>query len=178
MAFSSDEYRQLLASLLPAGKAWQVKSGKNIYDLFQAFADEFAEVDTRSDELREEADPQTTSELLEDWERVLGFPDGCTLVTGTDQERIDNIVNRLKEIGRSLTLSFFEDIADNFGINIIIEEPHPFRLGSSGMGNAIRDPDFQYVWRVYVPSGVDYEQLECIFNDLKPAHTNVFFATA
>jgi uncharacterized protein YmfQ (DUF2313 family) len=196
MSFTSENYRDLIRSLCPKGKAWVIEPGTNLYNLLWAFADEFSRVDARGDDLINEADPRSTNELIEEWEAMVGLPDDCTAVGGSLQQRRDNIVARLTETG-SLSKEFFMDIAEKLGYNILIKEFFPFRIGMAIMGDAIFDPDFQFVWEVvspafteipfYVGSArvgdyiMDYEgssSLECIFNVLKPAQTNVFFIAA
>lgn len=172
MSFTSEDYRSLLKSLLPKGKAWTAEPGTDLYNLLWAFADEYANIDTSIDNLLIESDPRTTTELISEWETLVGLPDACNPAGGTLQERRDAVVTRLTETG-GLTRQFFINVASGLGYDIAIEEKHPFRLGvSSQMGDVIRDPDFQFVWIVHSPVT---SPLECMFNVLKPAHTNVFF---
>ena len=71
-------YRDQIHALLPAGRAWPEESGTTLDDLVQALAVVIADVDLSDARLLDEVRPDTTVDLLPDWERVLGLPDSCT----------------------------------------------------------------------------------------------------
>lgn len=71
------EYERALVQLLPHGYAWNLDPDGIVRQLLAGLAVEFARVEERAAALIEEADPRTTDELLEDWERVLGLPEEC-----------------------------------------------------------------------------------------------------
>lgn len=77
MALTAEQYQSQLLELLPLGAVWPRDLDTGLAKLLLAKADEFARVDGRADQLIEEADPRTTSEMLSDWERVVGLPDEC-----------------------------------------------------------------------------------------------------
>lgn len=107
------------------------------------------DVQTRADDFLTEIFPDIALELLDDWERVTGFPDDCTGVETDPVKRRNNIVSRISNYG-GLSQPYFIQLADNLGYTITIREFPLFRIGMSGMGDYIRDPDFQFVWEVTV----------------------------
>ncbi len=70
-------YRHLVLSLLPRGDAWPREAGTALSDLAGIIAGEFARLDTRVDDLLNEANPARTLEMLADWEAAYGLPDAC-----------------------------------------------------------------------------------------------------
>ena len=171
-----DDYKQQLIALLPSGPAWPAMQTDNDFTrLLDALAEELARVDGRALNLLEEMFPNTTVELITDWERVAGLPDSCTGVLSLLQQRRNALMGVLT-IERSLSKQFFIDIAARLGFSITITETLDFvwqvnaaldgdaiyfRVGSSTIGDPL----------VQSENGL----LECVMTALKPAHTTVTF---
>lgn len=75
-------YRHLVLSLLPRGGAWPREEGTALSDLAAVIGNEFAHIDTRVNDLLNEANPARALEMLPDWEEAYGLPDACA---GDDQ---------------------------------------------------------------------------------------------
>ncbi|WP_295379530.1 putative phage tail protein [uncultured Pseudacidovorax sp.] len=189
MALSAADYRLQIGQLVPPGPAW---SESKVRD---SWADEMSRVDARVWALLEEADPRTASELLADWESVLGLPDQCMAsmsLSIADRRRI--AWQRLTEVGGQ-SRSYFIDLAGQFG------EPDTqiteFRQAhcNSNCNSALYSQADESVWRVtfmraaekYRPAncgdncndalGIYVPALaECPITERKPAHTTVIFA--
>jgi len=78
---SAESNARTMKQLLPPGW-WNLSPDSVLSKVFLAAGDECERVEDRSLVLIEEADPRTTSELLEDWERVLELE-----AEGTEAER-------------------------------------------------------------------------------------------
>jgi uncharacterized protein YmfQ (DUF2313 family) len=87
-------YARMLKLLLPPGKAWRLDDDGVIARVLLANGDELARVSGRVADLFEEADPQTTSELLPEFERELDLT-----ASGTDAERRARVVALLVNTG-------------------------------------------------------------------------------
>lgn len=179
MTMSVDAYLAQLQALLPEGAALPRDPNASLALLLAALAEEFARIDGRADDLINEADPQTTSELLTDWERVYGLPDLCLYLTPqTVQQRRSALVVRMRSVD-DLTKQFFIDLAATIGYTITVDEnvdgsPFKWRVNSSGatitdftvgsstVGDALRS------WGDAL--------LECTIARYTPAHTQVLFA--
>lgn len=96
---SADRYREQLQALLPSGAAWPRDAGAVLTATLDALAQELARVDTRAGNLRDEADPRTTIELLPDYERTHGLPDACVTAAQTTDQRRNALVSKLSSLG-------------------------------------------------------------------------------
>ncbi len=181
--------------MLLNGKAWTREIGSTLTYLCIGIAQEFARVDKRTDELLDEADPRTTYELLDDWERVAGLPDPCVTVDQTIEQRRVALVSKLTMQGGQ-SRQYFIDMAANLGYpNATIDEYGTFNCGESGCGDALWTEDDRFVWQINLPSNgaITYfsvgesvvgeplqawgdQVIECRINRYKPAHTKAVFA--
>lgn len=190
---SADRYREQLQALLPQGAAWTREPDANLTALLDAWAQELARLDQRCDDVIEEADPRTTSELLADWERVAGLPDPCLGASPTLGQRRATLVQRLIALGGATPADFIA-VAAAIGVAITITEFRPFDVNGD-VNSPIQGPDWGYAWRVNAPltggvGNLDVTgsvadalgwfdangQLECVIRALKPSHTIVFFS--
>lgn len=191
MALTTDDYLQQLQALLPKGPAWTHEADALITKLLTAFAEEFARVDQRIDNLVNEADPRNTSELLTDWERLAGLPDLCTGIPETIALRRELLVAKLTNVGGQ-SKQFYIYLAAKLGFTITITEFKRWRV-TSNVNEALNGVEWAFVWRVnaaqdtirkFTVSGRVNEPLaswgntalECAISRLKPAHTHVQFA--
>lgn len=147
----------------------------------------------RARDLLNEMQPDTSSEMLADWERVLGLPDPCMGMLTTLQERRAAVMAKWREKGGA-SRGYFIGVAKKLGYDVTITEMGPFMVGRSAVGDCLsQNADWIHVWRVNAPeTTVRYfragqstagdplakwgnEMLECIIRKLKPAHTQVLF---
>lgn len=193
MALTKDDYLQQLQNHLPSGPAWPRDVESLTTKILDSFAEEYARIDGRIDNLIDEADPRTTLELLPDWERVVGLPDPCVQAAQTVQERRAALLAKLTTLGGQ-SIAFFIELAAYLGYTITITEFTPFRAGISRVGDALTGKDWWFAWRINAPATTSTwfrvgqsavgeplqafgnELLECVFNRVKPAHTVLIFA--
>ncbi len=192
---NADAYLQQLQALLPPGAAWSRERDAVLTKVLDALAQELARVDASAESLVDEADPRSTAQLLADWERVTGLPDGCVTATQTTAERRDSLVQKIANLGGQ-SRQFFIDLAARLGYTITITEFRPFQVGENAVGDALNGDPWIFAWQVNAPAGVIREfkvgesavgdplrswgdaLLECVIERLKPAHTHVIFAYA
>lgn len=192
--FNEEDYRLLLAGLLPLGGAWPREPQSTLQQTLSALAAELARVDQRVSALLIESDPRSASELLGDWERVAGLPDPCVVAPQTVQERRAAVEARITGVGGQ-SKAFFIQIAARLGYTISIDEFRPFVAGSNAGDSLSNGAAWAHTWRINAPEQTvrefrvgeatvgealrtwGNEILECAFDHrLKPAHTNLLFA--
>jgi uncharacterized protein YmfQ (DUF2313 family) len=192
VALTAEQYRDQLIALLPQGAAWIAEPITVLYKLLHGVAESAARVDTRVDDLIREINPETTSELLADWERALGLPDNCGTAPTTAVDRRDAVVLKLNTIGGQ-SPKYFIDLAALYGYTITITEFRPFKAGSKA-GTPLYGKQWAYWFQVngytntikHFKAGLSKageplrswgnDVLECLINKYKPAHTDVIFA--
>jgi uncharacterized protein YmfQ (DUF2313 family) len=158
----SQNHKNVIKQLFP------VELGEK-HDLDMAIeGDHLDDVQSSGETLLANIYPDTAFELLSDWERLLGLsPDE----TASVEERVTACVAKFKVLG-GLSIPYFTQLAAAMGCTIEIVEPQPFMAGISAAGDTIYDPYIIFCWRVEVENAANIEDL---FQDLKPAHTYVYF---
>ena len=193
------KYFRLIKKLFPTGWAWDAKDDKStdMSKLLNSLAYEPCRVDDRALELINEVFPDTTLELLTDWERFLGLPDECDPDGATTiQERRNRVIQVLTTEGGQ-NADYFKRLAANFGFDIdVIEvsDQPPFRAGQGRAGDKLTNGDWRYTFIIEAPSDsiirfragqssagdpllkVSNEVLECLIQRDKPAHTIALFS--
>ena len=109
-------YRDLLEGLLPKGRLWNPKEQPTFRKFLDSIAVEPCRVEGRYKDLLREADPRITSELLEDWERLLGLPDECSPEGQTPDQRRTQVTQKYTNVG-GLSKEFYEFTAAQLGFS-------------------------------------------------------------
>lgn len=173
---TEDDYLIQLQQLLPTGPAWPREPDSVLSALLHGLAAEFARLDGRADWLLEEADPRTATELLEDWERVVGIPDECAGQGDTVAARRAAAHQKLAELGGQ-NAAYFLGIAKVLGFTGVILEYRPFVAGDHA-GDLLYGDAWVFHWTLEITQetgDVDRAVLECVIGRAKPAHTTVNF---
>ena len=192
------KYLKLIRGLFPRGYAWDrvQESTSNLSKLMNAYAEESCRLDERAIQLIREVDPSTTSELLTDWERLLGLPDECDTTEGqTLQERRERVLQVLTTRGGQ-NETFYKELAANFGfsVDVISAEDQPPFLAGSRAGDRLTNGNWRYAFVINAPAEflvrfragqstagdplvkVGNDTLQCLMEKYKPAHTIVLFS--
>lgn len=183
-----------LQDLLPPGAAWPRDPDATLTHLLAGLAGELDRVEDRTADLRREADPRTTLELLPEWERVAGLPDGCLPANTSLSARRAALIARLTDRGGQHG-AYYQGLADLLGVSVALTEWRPFTCGWSpcGASHQIGPPEIRHVWQVTVTeprvawwtcglsqAGLDplarierAAELECLLARLRPAHSRL-----
>src|SRR5581483_2624949 len=110
-----------------------------------------------------------------DWEATCGLPDGCVPGGGTTQQRRNAVVGKLLETG-GCNFAYYIELAAAYGFTITCEDLDTdyWRVNStlpSGLVNSTCDMSSDDPIEVF-----GNDQLECLINRVKQAHTEVIFA--
>jgi len=166
----------MLKEFLPLGPIWNKDNTSELSKILDGFESEIARVDSRVHDLIREANPQTTTEMLEAREIEAGLPDPCSGLADTLQGRRDELVNKWSSTGGA-SISYLEKVALITGITATITDQvtdhtftvtgpdttiRSFLVGSSVAGEALR------TW--------GNTSFECIFEIYKPAHTVALYS--
>lgn len=194
MTYRVEHYTAQLIALMPRGVIWDEMTEHDTHftALLTALAQEFARIDSRTEQLIDETDPRSLFEMLFGWEQWLGLPGDCSAPSNTLEQRRQAVWDLLTSTGGQ-SRQYFIDLAARLGYTITITEFFPHTV-LSPVNYPIYGSSWLYVWQVNaidqgeeirymtVISGVDEALstrdtniLECAINRLKPAHTRVIF---
>ncbi|PKP89340.1 MAG: phage tail protein [Alphaproteobacteria bacterium HGW-Alphaproteobacteria-16] len=194
MSNDAESYQAQLFALLPPGPAWPREPDSQLGRLLAAWADEFARVDARVDQLLAEYDPRQAYELIDAWEAALGLPDPCTSGATSLSARQTNVWRKLAFVGGQ-TPAFYIALAASLGFEIEVHEFDPdVDDYDASLAAEVAAGRWRYIWRVHVlnageftyfrmgdPFGGQFVEgdaafdLECIIAAARPAHTHVIF---
>ncbi len=191
MGLMAEAYARMLKALLPRGVLWRLESDSVISRVLLAIADELARIDTRTDDFLREIHPPTTSELLADFERTYGLPDPCLGESPSTAQRVASLLAKIASTGGQ-TPAYYIAIAEALGFSIRITEFREHTV-EDDVEAPICDDQWPFVWQVNAPletvgeitvedtvedpiAWFGNEQLECVLEELKPAHTTILFA--
>lgn len=191
MSLTADDYLGELLGLLPPGPAWPTEEDTELRRFLAGWAEEFARLDARADDLIEEADPRTSIELLGEWESETGLPDGCVGPLDGPTARQNAVVGRLTALGGQ-SIAYFIALALTLGYVVTITES-TVHTCMSDCTVPIQDGRWRFLWTVNSAATIAIHDftciddcmtplrtggnalLECTFQRLKPAHTIVQF---
>lgn len=150
--------------------------------MMSAFAKEFELLEDNITELLLQAIPGLSTDLLPEWEKDLGLPDGCTPLGQTISDRQKAVHAKYTgQYGQSA--QFFIDYAEALGSTIeVVQSAYgvPFRLGDAStpdktrVGNRLYSNRSVHSWVIRIsPTDPNRDMLICIFNRYSQAHTRL-----
>jgi uncharacterized protein YmfQ (DUF2313 family) len=164
-----------------------------LHEWLAGLAEEFARVDALAQLVGNETDPRKALELLEEWERALGFPDEDFAIADTLQRRRSFLHWRYTDAGGASPQKLVDDAAV-FGFIVTIDEYLPFRADEGCADDQHLDALWTHAFQVNAPAETiiyfradesaagerieDYgnAELEALITRQKPAHTVALFA--
>lgn len=181
MARTAEQYKKQLQSLLPKGKLWNRDESSILTKLLHGKAEELARIEERIENLLEEKDVRTTTELITEHEADFGIPEEGEELQTTVEARREELLSKLIAVGQQ-DKGYFEDISEAFGYDIVIEEFQPFWAGFGVAGFPCGDQFNLFYWKVGIDVDsvtesieVNISKLISRINRLKPGHTIVLF---
>lgn len=192
---NADAYVLLQYQLQPSGPAWPREGDNMGARIHPPTAAAMATWHARINEMVDEADARTTSELLTDWERVVGLPDPClTAPTSTDERRRRVAARLVYQGGQSAT--FFIGLLGRLGYSAsTVTTFAPMKCGSK-CNAALNQGGWRNGWRVGVQAAANKKAMKvsgrcndplaswgdpglaCLLARYKPAHTVLLISYA
>lgn len=128
------QYAAQLRALLPPGPAWDAELAPEIAAILGGVSQELARLDARAGQIQDEMNAGTVSELVPDWERVMGLPDPCLGPGVVFSDRRLSVRRRLLAVGEQ-TPAYFVELAATQGYKAAqVSERRAPRFGRSRFG--------------------------------------------
>lgn len=190
-------------SLWPRGAAWGAPGNEPagessvIAKLTRALLAPLAALYRRAWQITEESRAATLVDSLDDWELEYGLPDRCATQPQSVDQRHANLIAKVARQA-TITPADVVRLAARIGFVVAIEEPEPFRVGETPLGEGslsnvalgqqwavhIRDAPFERFrvgeGEVGVTRLLDFDigVLECAIRRIAPAWSIVVFSLA
>lgn len=126
MAHSVAQWGDVLIQQLPVGRAWPRDPETFLPKYALGFANRLAEVELSADQLFLEMRPETTVQLLPEWEIYLGLPE-CNVTAQTFEQRRAAVVEKYHRKGGLATWQI-EFIAAALGYDVKVYEQWPHHV--------------------------------------------------
>jgi uncharacterized protein YmfQ (DUF2313 family) len=190
-AFGDADFQQALLNVMPRGRIWPRYGGSVQAELMGALAPSYTRSTAAAAQLLLDASPDTTVNLLPEWEESLGLPDPCTPPNPTFEQRQASVRAKWGARG-DMTVGYYIDLALLLGYVITITEFAPRRFGQP-FGQPLYGDAWAFAWQVSAPTftiidrqfgepfGEPYafwsnSELQCRIKAAAPAHTTVLFS--
>lgn len=172
---SALDYKKTMIRLSPTGPCWPTEDNSTWVSLFDALSQEFARVDASACDLVDEAFPDTTTALLENWERILGLPDIFSDPSQTIEERRGVVLFKMRARGGQ-SADYFEDLIDALGYASRVSDIEPFAADYSYAGDFLFDDYWLHHFLVIVEGPIPNQELfEARFRSVQPAQAISLF---
>lgn len=133
------DYAHMLRGLLPRGVIWHCEQGSTLAAMLTGHAAELTRLDGEGYRLINEIDPQSSTEAIEDWERVLGLPDDCGSDADTLAARRAQVLQKLLRPEGQAPSTYIE-LAATLGYPAAkVETFPPFRVEESCAEDFLND---------------------------------------
>jgi uncharacterized protein YmfQ (DUF2313 family) len=136
----SAKYQQALAGVLPRGFAWPRQPDSVVMRVMAGLAGSFAELDDGIKTIVEQWQPATSVARLAEWEEATGLPDACFGVDQTVQQRLGQLLRRLRgpalpyEDSSPAAPGVIVDICADLGYQATVAYNKPARVGLARVG--------------------------------------------
>jgi len=190
---TATQQADILAQYLRDDRLHQAKNKENavLRKILIGLASGWLDYRDKINEVSREYNPNNTIALIEEWEKFVGIPDSCISIASTIEKRRLNILLKLAGINVT-TAKQFKNIAAILGYTIEVSNgvdtstfplSLPFLLISQASAHftiviTLSISDKPLGFPLTLPFTLTKEQpeiLDCLFNKLKPANTQLFF---
>jgi uncharacterized protein YmfQ (DUF2313 family) len=190
---TKEQQADILAQYLRDDRLHQQKNkdGSVLRKILIGIASGWLDFRDKINEVANEYNPKNTTALIEEWEEFVGIPDSCIPVASTLEQRRKNILLKLAGINAT-TAKQFKNIALILGYSIEVSNgvststfplTLPFLLiseASAPFTIVITLPISAQTsgFPLTLPFTLSEQEpviLNCLFNKLKPANTQLFF---
>ena len=126
MAHTVEQWHEILLQQMPRGRTWPRDTESNLAKYVLGFAQRLIDAELSADQLLLEMRPETTVQLLPEWEEYLGLPE-CDISGQSFEQRRAAVVEKYHRKG-GLQIWMIEQIAAALGFNVKVTEQWPHHV--------------------------------------------------
>lgn len=121
MGHTVEQWTNSIMSQMPRGILWQRATSLDLYKYAQGYAPRLEQVEASADSLLFEMRPETTYELLPEWEEYLGLPECNAAPSSNIEYRRFAVVEKYHRKG-GLQAWNIQKLAEDLGFTVKVEE--------------------------------------------------------
>lgn len=164
MGHSVEQWTNSIVAQLPRGVLWQRDTNLDLYKYAAGYAPRLEAAEVSAEGLLLEMRPETTNQLLPDWEEYLGLPE-CADVKQTVDSRRDAVTEKYYRKGGLQTWNI-EKLAADLGFDIEVQELFPHHC-LRGCTYPLYEEKYRHILRIYV-KGITQAYATCLDDCLTP----------
>ena len=164
MSHSVADWTNAIMLQMPRGDIWSRDQTGPLYKYAAGYASRLQRVEQSADQLLDEMRPETTQQLLPEWEAYLGLPE-CSLTGQTVDTRRNAVVEKYHRKG-GLQSWAIEELAALLGFTIEVQEIFPHHC-LRGCTYPLYEAKYRHVMRVIV-KGIPNAYATCLDDCLTP----------
>lgn len=164
MSHSVADWSSAIMMQMPRGDIWSRDQTGPLYKYAAGYAPRLQRAEQSADQLLSEMRPETTQQLLAEWETYLGLPE-CSLADQEVDTRRNAVVEKYHRKG-GLQSWAIEELAALLGFTIEVQEIFPHHC-LRGCTYPLYEAKYRHVTRVIV-KGIPNAFATCLDNCLTP----------
>jgi uncharacterized protein YmfQ (DUF2313 family) len=160
MARTALQYKQLLKSLFPKGRAWNKEEGSNLDQYCYALGEEFSRLEARQEDLNREVHVNLAVELLDEHEEDFAIPTDSSLSV---EDRQSALRTKLLSVG-GMSPEYYLDLLYEAGYDCLLEEYTPAWVGKVAVGDPVGGQKIIFCFTIYLRIGIDRGEVDLGFD--------------
>ncbi len=164
MGHSVEQWTNSIVAQLPRGVLWQRETSLDLYKYAAGYAPRLEAAEISAEGLLLEMRPETTVQMLQEWEEYLGLPE-CNTGKQTFESRRDAVTEKYYRKGGLQTWNI-EKLAADLGFDIEVQEIFPHHC-LRGCDYPLYEEKYRHILRVSV-KGINQAYATCLDDCLTP----------
>ncbi|MBV7315439.1 YmfQ family protein [Shewanella sp. NIFS-20-20] len=165
MAHSVAQWTNAIMAQMPRGVIWQRATSLDLYKYAQGYAPRLERAEASADNLLLEMRPETTQQLLDEWEEYLGLPECIAEPNSNFEYRRYAVVEKYHRKG-GLQAWNVQRLAEDLGFTVSVDEVFPHHC-LRGCTYPLWPQQYRYILRVTV-TGIPGAYMTCLDDVLTP----------